>query len=948
MAINNEDLTKYEGFPFIYNIDKFVQNELSNRSFDRIRAITPFIKATPGFTLDGSESNKIVLKGIEAKSDEYQSTYEFNELYRPNSYYRPLAGIKNLSVGFLNEFGSIKKATLNWICHTLEDLERLSPYFLNPGMTMLLEWGWSNNALAALGTEHSIGNGEIINLKNCNKYIKQQRRNTNGNYDAMLGVITNYSFKLNRDGGFDCTTEVISAGYLMEGITLPQQFNKDLSVSIEQQKKDVENQKEHQNEKVQETLQNFLKTKFYAQIKEDMNKYNKVDTKDDYFILTQNDTGNGISQLVERDTAKKMETTSPDKYKSQKNTEAETETVSITLRASVYASWGYLEDKVINTHLKAKDDKGNIIFSFDSKGVKIASHKYLRTTDLGICIVPIPNSKKAAPTPNFRNNEDLQENPDFGYIRRLLINVEYFREVFLSSKTINEAVKQLFTGINNACINYWNFRLVPIEDNFDYTTDYQTEDKNGKSTTVNVESGSKSILKQKIVDINYSENLASALMNNENMYMFRTKTYSITDSNAGKIYPDVTSVVRDVSFESKLSSQAALNVFWSAHNSDGSIMGTPSSHTFQGLYDFSISSKDYSNASDTFTGKFEISNDSKNTDPNTKNDVVDPGTEIGTETDLALIGQAAYGDKLTHYLPWGSSNPNLSKGYWVRVGKINLTGIEGMKMAVLLGDDKGKPPAKSEALVPLNMSIELEGISGLRIGDVFTIDHIPTIYRKNGAFQIIGLTDNIDKSSWITTIKAGFRVYNNKKYAAIKNESQSTNASSQSYNTNVGKIDPITPPSDLIEAMKKYNITSALEKAHFLAQCSYESGGFRYKTSLIRSTGDSDKYRGRGYIQLATKKNYEAYQKYLKSQKHKEDIISNPDIVASKFPADSACYWWTQLAKLSRLANSGDSPEVVAEISKRVYGVLDQSYTSRLARFNGYWEKLKKDPNLYS
>src|ERR1035437_7147944 len=138
---------KYEGFPFISNIDGFVQDELANRALYRLREKnTPFVKITPGFSTNGEASGKIILKGIESIDSGDPSTYKFKDLYRPDSAFRPLAGVKSLTISYLNAMGSIKKATFTWVCHTLQHLERLSPFFLTPGVTMFIEYGWSDYA----------------------------------------------------------------------------------------------------------------------------------------------------------------------------------------------------------------------------------------------------------------------------------------------------------------------------------------------------------------------------------------------------------------------------------------------------------------------------------------------------------------------------------------------------------------------------------------------------------------------------------------------------------------------------------------------------------------------------------------------------------------------------------------------------------------------------------
>jgi putative chitinase len=58
----------------------------------------------------------------------------------------------------------------------------------------------------------------------------------------------------------------------------------------------------------------------------------------------------------------------------------------------------------------------------------------------------------------------------------------------------------------------------------------------------------------------------------------------------------------------------------------------------------------------------------------------------------------------------------------------------------------------------LSMSgdLVLPGINGLRVGELFWIDRIPSFYRAFGAFQVISLEDVIGREGWTTKIHARF------------------------------------------------------------------------------------------------------------------------------------------------------------------------------------------------
>jgi putative chitinase len=188
-------------------------------------------------------------------------------------------------------------------------------------------------------------------------------------------------------------------------------------------------------------------------------------------------------------------------------------------------------------------------------------------------------------------------------------------------------------------------------------------------------------------------------------------------------------------------------------------------------------------------------------------------------------------------------------------------------------------------------------------------------------------------------------------------------------------------PSDLAnqlpDTISKFGITTPLRLAHFLAQCSHESGGFKtvsenlnYSADGLKkifgkyfpdtlnesyakkpekianrvygnrmgngdeSSGDGYKFRGRGYIQLTGKSNYAAFSKDTGL-----DVVANPDLVATKYPLLSAA-WFFSKNGLFAIADTGSTPEVVEKITRRVNGGTI-GLDDRLKHFNEYYALLK-------
>ena len=165
----------------------------------------------------------------------------------------------------------------------------------------------------------------------------------------------------------------------------------------------------------------------------------------------------------------------------------------------------------------------------------------------------------------------------------------------------------------------------------------------------------------------------------------------------------------------------------------------------------------------------------------------------------------------------------------------------------------------------------------------------------------------------------------------------------------------------LSKLLPDYEINTPKRIAAFIAQCSHESGGFtalkenlNYKPATLRklfakyfptdalaeeycakpnkqeaianrvyasrmgngdeASGDGFRYCGRGLIQLTGKENYTAFGKAIG-----EDILSNPDVVASKYALLSAA-WFFSKNGLHKMADGGATDAVVTSITKRVNG----------------------------
>ena len=174
----------------------------------------------------------------------------------------------------------------------------------------------------------------------------------------------------------------------------------------------------------------------------------------------------------------------------------------------------------------------------------------------------------------------------------------------------------------------------------------------------------------------------------------------------------------------------------------------------------------------------------------------------------------------------------------------------------------------------------------------------------------------------------------------------------------------------------KFNITNNLRLAHFLAQCGHESGGFKavsenlnYSADGLKkifgkyfpgnlnesyarqpekiaarvyasrmgngdeSTKEGFKFRGRGYLQTTGKSNYIQLGKFLG-----EDLVSNPDSVATKYPLASAAFFFDS-NKLWSICDRGSDDATVTAVTKRINGGI-LGLQDRIKHFKEYYKLL--------
>lgn len=188
--------------------------------------------------------------------------------------------------------------------------------------------------------------------------------------------------------------------------------------------------------------------------------------------------------------------------------------------------------------------------------------------------------------------------------------------------------------------------------------------------------------------------------------------------------------------------------------------------------------------------------------------------------------------------------------------------------------------------------------------------------------------------------------------------------------SNLKHILPVKVYEELLPVVTDFKINSINRLAHFISQCAHESNDFKLieenlnysEEALIKlfpkyfnptlakeyarkpkaianriyaermgngseMSGEGWRYRGRGYIQLTGKYNYINFDKSCT-----DDIVNNPDLVATKHPLVSAAWFW-KYNGLNEISDEGIDAQVITKITKKINGG-SIGLSDRITRFN--------------
>ena len=629
---------------------------------------------------------------------------------------RPIPGITGASVQTKGSWGSTLSATVQWQCWSLEQLELLSQYFLRPRLAVALEFGWSSTA----DYVDSDLLAEPAEAANASHNLEKEGK---GNYFGFLGAISNFNWTTRADGGFDCTTTIMTAGANLHEMKVGSGEERGVPANEAENDaataaKNPEVAVGHIGRYLEQAVSELKKVTGSGNKKAEYNK-NKVKN------VWMNDR------------------TKPDKD------------------VQCYVSWGWLEDNVISRFygLQSQGKKKNkdgqpLTYDYRSlnrledgtyESAKCVNHPMLRSKKPAICWLPKGGEADDAFEPFGVEGDEYS-----GYIRNIVLNVDTCRDAFSEVESIEQAYQNLFAKVNQQCGGVFDFAIQPDDDN---------------------------TCRMKVVDMNW----ANKMRFDEN----RSKPGNTTNKVFWFPAFSKNSIVKNQTMTCKVPSAMTLAAMYmgdrkaevtlgaDAENDDivfGLLENGPDAPIDE-LNDGLSVPKDFGNntgdPNDLLKkkGAHSLSSSLKKANKKSVQEHLDAKSEelqeeyeelVKQRGDSGMTAEEILEDAKTtrkdeelkekfSEIPWYKGLSDDS--YRVMVQTVNAGTVNGMK-----GLQSIKKPK-----MPLELELTIDGIAGLRFGNVFQSEYIPQKYKNDTVFMVTSITHTINQQTWETSFKGVMR-----------------------------------------------------------------------------------------------------------------------------------------------------------------------------------------------
>ena len=697
--------------------------------------------------------------GIDKTNASYGSNIDWNAYNNPGTVnrpfgIRPMPGIKEVSITNKSAYGSLREATVRFYCWDKHQLEELEILFMRPGYSVILEWGWSkyidySDVTAATlsgslqDSRKSIVNPNNISVKSFpttgiidafNPNLTQQLildevdkniKKHKANCDGMLGYVKNFNWTLLDNGGYECTTTLISVGEVISSLKVSSNDAIGEDAFLDP---DTPRQYQYTDyEKVLLGLKALSQTRNAGRFSDDADftasgSYSDIDLNELNIISILSNLKN---KFETRDKQRPNNlTTLTNIYKTSLSGSNEPflkrvnstgqEYLNVYNEYISFNSWLAIMDSYFT--LKTDRNDAYVYFDIPEETFCLAARDSI-SIDPFVCYVDnveafpeieyIYDAYRRQPNTGIRSRlltrgnyiaklkNFYDQNKKLGILQNIYINLDYLLSTFksMNSSTSNDGVdvlsyiQNVLNGISNSLGGLNNFKVF-VNNNV-----------------------------IRIGDTYYLEDPVNAKVN-------KKFQFDLVGLN---------SICRDVKITSRIFQEQSTMIAIGAQNKGniGDIYSSTQTLFNAGLTDRIAANK-------TTSGNLDISHTAER---------IANGTDKLYNKLLLLatyIKKYVIGDQTLPFSP--------NTAYIIPYPK-NPAASSATLRSILL---QFNPEINFKALIPFELEITLDGMGGFVIGQIFTINKniLPKdYYNKNLGFIITGISHNLSRNDWTTTLK---------------------------------------------------------------------------------------------------------------------------------------------------------------------------------------------------
>ena len=731
-----------------------------------------------------------------------------------NPFLKPTAGITSISSRTEGALGAVRRTTVEFVVHNKNDFDNIYlPFFLKPGATVIVDFGWSDKSMELYDIESQLSNTDT-ELKDFKKFIydgaesgpdgeliftnkegkryyhsKKEKKDVvvtddanttppgwiykhKGLVDTNVGIVTSYNSKITQNGSYECSVELVS----QNATILDNEISAD------------NNLKFIFANKMEDILIKALTNKDLAE--EIANK----DSKADYSVLDVSDKQKFLNDFFTLEGDRKIGRIP---FPSMK-VGVYYETAGSNNQESLYISFALFNDLFLNNFVaknKNGQDKYEVNFKINDYFVRYEKNLYRRQIatmsggdQLPIFLYPVNYKESKDGTKNENENIGSIEQQQLGKnpyktpvipLRELFINVTTIKEAFNKKQTVNDALNYILDSINSD--SYGVFDLKMIAPNHSYS------------------------------EIGIQDNNLINPVANEGSLL----TFDVTSGN---------SIVSNMDYSFETPKGGLQNMLAIGNKTDQSIFDVEKLDNLNFLN--ILKDKKTEGKPDAFVRSLPF------------NDVVEPDDNIDDDEVDVRIPQDYFDEEQQSLISAGIGQnwDSLVSQLTTQAKKIGNNDKEDLEPdEEVVTDDKkvktleastdrdfwGKKAKLTNILksseetispiLPINLTLTIYGNTFLNIGDVFTINFLPKSYMPYVYFQILGVEHKID-SNWQTTYQTVFRVRPESKKEVVDSDNTEVAYSKKSMKNEVKKSKQSTSVANSIEKMEMVDAETPTKK----------------------------------------------------------------------------------------------------------------------------------------